>query len=273
VYGTAEAAVARWGIALAYADDSGVGGPVPIIHAGAWGAPTRVLGTSVTFATNAAAAQGLEFLVWTGGPFDLDPAWFEGTLDYNTALGGGSFTYVNAGVALIDASAFGSTANLGDQYSKWGLGVNGAGNVFAADCGTPGALGFANTGPHTGFGLGPVSLTESMTSCGPVHVDTGDALGFWSKLVVFSAGNGFVDATHTFSIDFAPGVDPAIEELIASSVAPVIIDPGVTAAGLPGGFRPSGTPEPGAWALFILGLGALGAMFRRKHRISPVPAL
>jgi hypothetical protein len=247
----------RWGSAAAWTDANDF---VPALHGTAFGAkfgPSQI-------AFDLAIAQGLQVFTWTGGSFDFDPAWIQGTLDYHTAVG--PFSYVNAGLALIDANVLASHPGLGDSYFAYGIGAGGAGNVFSAGCGTDGGLGFANTGPSEA--LGSVSVTADMTSCGLVHLQTGDKFGFWSKLVVYTAGNGLTWAGDTFSINFAPGVDPTIQGEIVSNIVPTSFDPGVT----PVGFLPSAAPEPGAWATLLLGLCGLGGAMRERRRRRSVPA-
>lgn len=234
--------------------DSGDLGLVPELHAGVLVAPTV---PGFVF-SGGALTQGVQAVTWTGGAFDFDPALLQGTLDYAASSAGGS--YINAGFAIIDGNAFATNPGLGLQYFQSGVDPNtGLGNAFAADCDTPGAIGFANTGPSHAEGPS-VTLTASMASCGPVHLETGDTLVFWSKLGVYHSGGfigegGYIDATHTFSIDFAPGADEATQALLVSNLAPVSFNPGAA------------VPEPASWAIMVMGLGAVGGAMRRRRKV------
>ena len=242
---SASASDPTWGHAAAWADN-GASGLVPELHAIVVGAPSvpgKLFG-------GGANVQGVQAVTWTGGAFDFDPSWLEGTLDYTASAAG--FNYINAGFAIIDGSAFASHPGLGAEYFQSGVDPStGAGGVFAANCGTAGAVGVANAGPSNAGGA--VTLTAVMKSCGPIHLENGDSLVFWSKLNVFHAGDGYTDASHTFSINFADGVDDTIRTSIVQNLVPT-------------GFNPSvGVPEPATWAMMLLGLCGVGAALRRRR--------
>jgi hypothetical protein len=61
------------------------------------------------------------------------------------------------------------------------------------------------------------------------------------------------------------GNDFALDDmsLIGTLIPPVFAPP--QSAGLD---QPSGAPEPGAWALMILGFGGVGAALRRRGRLA-----
>jgi hypothetical protein len=235
----------RWGSATGWAD-FGEDSLVPDLHAKIEGAAPS--GDDVSMGV--VGVQGVAVLKWSGGSYDLDPRVLEGVLEYVDT----GADFVNAGFAIIDATAFDDDPGLGPAYfSVPNQNVPGA-STSAASCSTAGAIGFASTGPR--HDTGDVSASAPMAACTTsFHLDNGSEIAFWSKLVAAHVGPGVVDVSDTFGIGFAPGVSEDTQTLLTENftVAPFAVNPGPI-------------PEPGTWTLLVLGAGGAGAALRRRRK-------
>ncbi len=198
--------------------------------------------------------EAAQAFTWNGPTLDLHADDLQATIHYIGNNNGSPANSIIAGFALLDASVI-ADPSLGAAWFDLGHGASGPPTgAFNATCATPGAIGIANGGAqHTS---GEHSSTLGATDCGDglLHLETGTQFVIWEKLWVDENSPGALDATHTFSLSFASDVPPATQQLVASNLSVA-------------SFRPS-IPEPGTWALMILGFGATGAALRRRTAIA-----
>ena len=225
-----------WGSIYAAADPGGEQYGLPQLHA----AVTVAEAQGPLIGRSNVGVQALQKYTWTGEAIDVDPNSLIGTLDYSSSSG---LTRVGVGFAIIDSSLIGNPGLAAQWYQK------GPAGLFAADCGTPGAVAIAN--PNRYAGTGEVAVSVAATACGDLHLETGDTFFVWSKLSLFRSDAGFIDASNTFSLGFAPEVTP---EQRAYLTANLVATPFHVAV-----------PEPGTWALMIVGFGLAGAALRRRR--------
>src|SRR5258708_20466218 len=107
----------------------------------------------------------------------------------------------------------------------------------------------------TGTGQKSAKIAAAQQCSGTFELQTGHTFYIWSQLEVFDLGSGFIDANNTFKVDFAASADPALKALITQNAVVVSVDA-----------LSVGVPEPGAWALMILGLGTVGGAMRRSRK-------
>lgn len=186
--------------------------------------------------------QALQKYTWTGEAIDVDPSSLIGSLDYSASAGVNTLTRVGVGFAILDSSLI-DNPDLATQWYR-----NGARSVFAADCNTPGAVAIAN--PNSYNGTGDVSFGVAATACRDLHLETGDTFFVWAKMTLFRSGEGFIDASNTFSIGFAPEVTAEERAYFGANVETTPFSVAV--------------PEPGTWALLLTGFGLAGAALRRR---------
>jgi hypothetical protein len=202
----------------------------------------------------ATLVEAAQAFTWNGPAIDLHADDLQATVHYIGNNGGQPANAVVAGFALLDASVI-SDPTLGAAW--FDLRHSGGGQptgAFNATCATPGAIGIADNGnSHLN---GENSSTIGATDCGDglLHLEAGDQFVIWEKLFLTEATPGAIDATHTFSLSFADDVPPETQQLVAGNLS--------IAA-----FRPS-IPEPGTWALMIMGFGATGAALRRRAAVA-----
>jgi hypothetical protein len=233
------------GLAHASADVGAGFMALPELHSDVTGGST----VNGAYSWNYSLVQGAIGYTWTGNPVDLAINTFVGALDYtNSAAGVG---LASASFAILnDAARDPAVANLwfpGDgQYG------------FAANCSTAGAVAVVNTGFN--FTKGHVSTTLAPTCGSPTfHLDTGDEFFFWARLETFEAVDGFVNASHTFKISLNPDLTTEQVAFVTDNVQSVAVGVSV--------------PEPGIWAMLLLGLGGVGGLIRRRRGLGALAAV
>lgn len=217
---------------------------LPQLHADATGTASFAGGA---FSVGYAEAQGVIGFTWTGAPVDLAVSTFVGTINYVNGGASYSFGEASAALAILDSSvesmAVGSLWYPGD--SQYG---------FKADCSTTGAIAIGETGFNSA--KGSITTTIAPTCGSPTfHLNTGDDFYFWARMEVVEASNGFIDASHTFTISLNPSLTPAEVSFVTDNVVPT------SHLGL-------GVPEPGVWSMMLVGFGALGCAMRWRRRLA-----
>ncbi len=242
------------GNAAAWADP-GESGLLADLHAVAFTQGPGVTPGQGNFAL--AAVQGVQVYKWTGPAFDLDPEIFSASIDFLASFAPPGPSGLVAGFAILDSSVLASNS-AATPWFNFGRGPNGAVNsAFQADCSTPGAIGIANAGRDQRTSLSPSTpglFTNSIgaTACnGSLHLEAGDEFVLWSKLYVNRSAPGLLDASHTFSVGLIDLPQSTLEVLAGSLELQT--------------YNYSPAPEPGAWALMILGFGGIGAAARRRR--------
>lgn len=193
---------------------------------------------------NYAFTEGVEGYLWNGPDTVISLSTFAGTLH----LTSNEQTYGQfaASFALLSDAADG-------QGPVWSATNNG---LFTANCASPGAGGISTTGiVPTGTGAKTINAATLQKCSGTFELQTGHQFYIWSQLEVFDLGGGFIDASQTFSVDFAVNVDAGLKTLITQNAVVVPVDALAV-----------GVPEPATWAMMILGLGAVGGAMRRSRR-------
>jgi hypothetical protein len=160
----------------------------------------------------------------------------------NPEFAGGSAYF--SWVAIWDPSLVSGLLGPADVFN------NGLGNY---DCTTAGVLGFGySTGPLAG---GEQSIHMSTASCSgsPIMINPGQQILAVEFLQTPVNRGGFVDASHTFTMNYDPDLPADVRQNLVQ-----IMDPGAP-AGL------GAVPEPASWALMVVGFGAIGALLRRRQ--------
>jgi hypothetical protein len=188
-------------------------------------------------------AQGVTRLEWTGAATDLAVSDFVGTFNFTQT--GGSFSTSGFGEASASLAILTSAVGRNALGNTW-FADDGAGG-FAADCTTEGAIGVGETGVITALG----SITRTVVaSCGvpTFHLETGDAFNIWARVFTFRENGGLTDASHSFNVGLSSSLSGSQQAFLSSHLVQI------------------GTPEPGAWALMLLGLGATGTVLRARRK-------
>jgi hypothetical protein len=196
------------------------------------------------FGFSYAVMDGLQGYRWdglTGIAMGVDT--FRGFVDFTTSAEG--FGYVNASIAIISGELRGTA--LGDAWYRFDSNYG-----FVSDCSTQGAVALGSTGVNTT--KGGVSAVVS-PSCGAetFWLNPGEEFFVWARMGVFHAGNGYTDASHTFSVQLSPDLSDDVRLALTQNL---VVTPG---------FAVTAVPEPNIWALMILGIGAVGAALRRRR--------
>ena len=192
----------------------------------------------------------------SAGVVDIDSLFATGT---TVALGAGTYRVTYAGTA--GGGAY-------DAFNYWGTvtGCNGTGS----DCATGWSNHFAidlGGGNGTGYGLATVGGNRE------VFDTAGRALSEFSSRTLQSAslaqiggnanyfmagGNAYTDVMQpiTFTLGSAQNVRFfVIDSFYSDNIGGVSLNV-------------AAIPEPSAWALLILGFGAVGGAMRRKHAVA-----
>lgn len=213
----------------------------PELHAKTVGAPF----SAGAYSWNYAEVQGVQGYTWTGAATDLALSAFTGVFDFTVS--GPDYGQASAAFAILDHTV-GEVQAEGDFWFK-----RDASYGFLGTCSDAGAIAIAETGTIIGSGAHSATLNPT---CGAstFHLETGETFYLWARLEVFTAGLSTTDASHTFSIGLSPNASPDLVTLLSNNL--------VRAAPLDLG---SSAPEPGTWAMMLVGFGGLGAVLRRRR--------
>ena len=122
----------------------------------------------------------------------------------------------------------------------------GAADVLAAGSATGGVGGYAN-----GFASKSFNFTLDLTNgCdgNPMMLNPGQSIYIYTFLDTYAQRGAFVDATHSFHVDLAPGTPPAVAAALANGLT-----------------LHTNVPEPSTWAMMIAGFGLVGGTVRRQR--------
>lgn len=128
------------------------------------------------------------------------------------------------------------------------------------DCeaGALAAGGYNSLGDAPGTHQATIGLSQACDGSA-LTLHTGDRFVIVATLQAISNRGGFIDAMNTFSVELD-------EEHTYLTGTTDLVDPALLRASLNGA-----VPEPSAWAMLVLGFGALGAALRRR-RMQPALA-
>lgn len=197
-----------------------------------------------------ASATAFRSFTYTGD-MAIDLA-FNGQLHYVTSgdavsgdgFGEGTLNAVFAIMRLADFAIFNASSTAQDI-------VNSVPTSFP-DCGG-GAIaagGYSSLGATAGSHVTTIGLSQACGG-GAITVNPGDTFVVVATLQAISNRGGSIDAMHTFSVEY----DTAHTYLAGTTE---LVDPEVFS-------RISGAvPEPGTWALMIMGFAGVGAAMRRR---------
>ena len=170
---------------------------------------------------------------------------------------------VSFGAPLPDGATPGNAASLGGAFAAPGFADYSGDDVEIVAGVTPaadGSIGSAGIWWKVTHG-GVISVFDLFlsSSCADAYFDYGSTSDSWVGLdtdpwLPDGALVGFNGSLRTFPID-GSGVPVDISEFSSYSGF-------VDFAGLP---PPSGAPEPGVWAMLVMGFGGLGALLRRRR--------
>jgi hypothetical protein len=233
---------------------------LPVLHALAIGGGSGFGVTPhPTIAVNVATVQGVQGYTNTSDVALLIPLnAFQGLVDYHLTSGGGG---VGAGIAVTTDAILDPL--VAAQWAATGTAGNGP---FAAGCGTTGALAFGNaaTGPNAPTSPNTQYLAVSASSCtgsDTFQLNPGSTFYVWARLGIYHAAFGATDALNTFNVTIAPEYQAQVQTNLAPTLARA------SGANLD---IPLAVPEPGTWALMILGFGVAGAGLRHRRRLAAV---
>jgi hypothetical protein len=247
--------------ARAEAGEGTLGLPVLKAYAlgGATGGATGVGSGPLTIAVNYALVQAVQGYTNTGPNALVIPLnAFTGLVDYQLFAPPNNPGIVSAGLAITTSAILDPAVS-----QQWWQTATGTGHFgqFAADCGTSGALALANPAPQGGATNGSVQYlpvtTSSCTGSDTFLLNPGESFYVWARLAVLRSAFGATDASHTFNVNIAPEAQANIEQLLPS----LSIADGSTFSVR----TDAPVPEPSTWAMMILGLGAAGALLRRRR--------
>ena len=124
-------------------------------------------------------------------------------------------------------------------------------NLFLAQCGTAGVLGVGMISQSLPGGETTLSATTSACAPGALTLTPGQEVLVVAGLQLPVNRGGFVNALHTFTTELDPTLPPEVRENLREHLI--------------SGLDILGVPEPGTWALMLLGFGGAGAALRRRR--------
>lgn len=111
-------------------------------------------------------------------------------------------------------------------------------------------------GPTTQYvGFGATSCVGSET----YQLAPNETFYVWARLGATHSATGVTDACNTFNVTIAPRYQQLVEEQIGPSLQ--------FAGGANLDIPVSAAPEPGAWAIMLLGFFGMGAALRRRRQL------
>lgn len=224
--------------------------------------------------SNTTAADGVR---WWNGTITSGLLWNTGTVTISTGVGGIVITTAPvASGTVIDATYMIENYNSqnGVMFGQWNGGVN---TVTT----TPGVctLGYGGL-PPGGYGClaGHVNVEGTHPVGDGVNANSENLIYGFSFVDGAQTGYGWFDIGLTLdgaaiqgnvgnlqAADYAVANDPVY--YLTLNGYGYSTDATVTAGVLPRGA--AGAPEPSAWATMLLGIGAVGAIGRRRRRLGP----
>jgi hypothetical protein len=198
---------------------------------------------------------------------------------------------VAAGLSA-SAPACADSFSFGDYFFPGDVAANGFGSV--TDQGTP----YTVSGPGDGFqflsqgGRSPIGWDGQFKPLVLVLYDDGApgpvTIGFRSPVdgitglaaqpfatgpyiaTIEAFSGGVLIQSDSYASDNQPGPQGSIPyfRLNATGITSIVISTTNDGAGIGIGSDNPGIPEPSAWALMMLGLGAIGALSRRRRRLA-----
>jgi PEP-CTERM motif len=152
---------------------------------------------------------------------------------------------MNVNLAVLPVSAIALFGTTGAEI------INAPGAGFT-DCGG-GAIAatYINAAGTIGENSATFNLSTTCSS-GAITLRTGDSFVVYAGLQTLSNRGGFLDASHTFTVDYDP-VNTVFTET-GASVGAAYLAANVLAV-----------PEPASWAMMIVGFGIVGAATRRTR--------
>jgi hypothetical protein len=235
------AADPAWGVSDASTNPGAGALNLPQLHSDVSGFPS---GPGVPYSWNYSQVQGVMSLTATRA-ITIDLHDFVGALQYsNTGTGIG---LVSASLAIIGNG--GRDLAVANTYY-----TQDAAYGFANDCTAPAALAIGETGNIFTKGTN-LSLTVAPTICGAstVNLAAGEVIAFWARMQTFEDASETVDASHSFTVQLAPGLSADVVANLTQNLTQFIP-----------------VPEPATWAMLVIGLGGVGGMIRtRRQKLAP----